>query len=477
MNTSMNSWLVRIVFFSFALMALANSACHKSNSTNSPSAELSKLATTEEVAEQSRLDWNIKTLVAAYEQAGHKNSRWDESAKHALAEFARNRAAIPGTQSDIISTNVAAAVQAGCDDPMVNYLFIRYAMDETNSKAAFSEVFFKAALALEASSYSPMRKFFACFRATQQYGEANNWPTNWPAERKAMYHRMIDHLSGAVEDASTPAEEIYDACHVFLNSEERNKVDYPKYWASMEPLVFKYWPKAATSWLLKGEANIRLAWQARGDGYANTVTEQGWKETGQHLAIAQDALEHAWKINPHDVRIPLNMLRVALGQGGGRSHMETWFDRAMAVDTNCYDACQKKLYYLEPKWYGSDEEQIAFGRECIRSTNWGGHVPLAMLDAHLYINGRLSGLEKTNYWKNPAVWQDLHPAFDRFFELNPDSAGWHHDYAHYAFLCGQWKEFLHQTTLFSYGTNYIYFGGKDEFEQMLRLADERAKSE
>ena len=39
-----------------------------------------------------RLKWNLKTLVNAYQKAGHTNPKWDEPATRALTEFARVRA-------------------------------------------------------------------------------------------------------------------------------------------------------------------------------------------------------------------------------------------------------------------------------------------------------------------------------------------------------------------------------------------------
>jgi hypothetical protein len=129
----------------------------------------------------------------------------------------------------------------------------------------------------------------------------------------------------------------------------------------LEPILFAKWPEASFVWLLQGEANIKMAWQARGTGYANRVTDEGWKGLEQHLKIADKALNKAWKLNPKDVRIPLAMLTVELGQGEGRDRMELWFNRAMELNPLCYDAAYAKLYYLEPKWHGSVEDMLIFG--------------------------------------------------------------------------------------------------------------------
>ena len=59
------------------------------------------------------LEWNLKTLVDAYDQDGHSNPRWDETAKRALTELARARSRSTETNEDwalIISNNCTAAV-------------------------------------------------------------------------------------------------------------------------------------------------------------------------------------------------------------------------------------------------------------------------------------------------------------------------------------------------------------------------------
>jgi hypothetical protein len=68
------------------------------------------------------------------------------------------------------------------------------------------------------------------------------------------------------------------------------------------------------------------------------------------------------------------------------------------------------------------------------------------------------------------VWSDVKTSYEKFFALNPDAAGWRHDYAKDAYDCGQYPVFLEQTRLFAYGTNYAFFGGREKFQEMLQTA-------
>jgi len=73
-------------------------------------------------------------------------------------------------------------------------------------------------------------------------------------------------------------------------------------------------------------------------------------------------------------------------------------------------------------------------------------------------------------WKRPEVWTDIKAAFEKFFKLNPTETSWRHNYALYAYRAEQWNDLSRELTLFGGSTNYDYFGGKDEFDKMVSLA-------
>jgi hypothetical protein len=424
-----------------------------------------------------RLDWNLKTLVDAYENAGHTNLNWDEPATNALNEFARSRSRItvsneaPGS---IISNNCAAAIDAGCDDPMIRYLYIRYC--QTGSRQAIAEAFCKAGLDMEQSSYPNIRKFYAWQRASQQLIYAYGYGTNIPAEMRQLpiWQDAQANLQAALSDQTMPPEEAYDCCHDLLNSWKGDSDHYAALYHAMDGGFPENWRNSAMILLLKGEAYTEMAWHARGGGYANTVTSDSWKLFSQHLAVAEKALTKAWQLNTNEPRIAIAMMTVELGQGQGRDRMELWFHRAMELDPNNYDACNSKLGYLEPKWYGSVQDMLAFGRECVQNQQWGGHVPLILMDAHVAIQREFTeDSQKTNYWKQPNVWLDLKSAFDRFFELNPEEISWYHNYAWYAYQAGQWAD-LNALIPKLGPVNFDYFGGEDEFNKMAALAKKHA---
>ena len=451
-----------------AAVCLILASCSKSGSSGKMSPEAAK---------QSRLDWNLKTLVGAYQQAGNTDPVWNEFATNALAEFARDRshALAPGEPAaEIIATNCDAAIGAGCDDPMVRYLYIRFSMSQTNSPQKFADAFCSVAKDMQKSSYPDVRKFYAAVRAMEQlfYAYGTNDQSMPVAQEIAPFSGQ--DIMSIVQDKTTTPEEAFEVCEAGLSGLGRSSADYSRGYSMIEPPLFANWPNESTSWLLKGEAFIQMAWGARGNGYANKVTPEGWQTFSNDLAVADSALNRAWKLNPNDARIARHMITVELGQGRGRDRMELWFNRAMDLDPNYYDACSQKLYYLEPKWYGSVEDMLDFGRECVQNTNWGGRVPLILVDAHYNIcNEFTDESERTNYWKQPDVWADIKSAYERFFQLHPDDTSSIPYYAWYAYHTENWDK-LNELIPKLGPANYAFFGGKDEFDKMVQTAKENS---
>jgi peroxiredoxin len=430
-------------------------------------------------AKQSWFDWNFRTLTGAYEKAPFGSRKWDAPAKAALTEFARLRSEVTETNEAsnwIIGTNCDNAIRAGCKDPMIAYLHARFFLDQTNSPKVFTEALCSAAQTLEQSSYPKVRKFYAWLRAGQQITFTYGYGTNVPASLQQLcaYGHSITNLLDSLADTNMPAGEVYDACHDLLVDYESAKDPYQSLYNTLEQRLNRERLHSAPLLLLKGQAHVCMAWNERGGGYANTVSEQGWRGFENHLDIAEQALEKAWLLNSNDARIPLEMLTVELGQGKGRDQMELWFQRAMAIDPNDYDACHSKLYYLEPKWHGSDADLIDFGWQCVESKRWGGHVPLILLDAHEALARYVDKTNRADYWKQPQVWPDIQAAFERFFQLNPGETGWLHNYAWNAYRCGQWAKFNELVTRLG-PINYSYFGGRAEFDRMALLAQAHAQ--
>jgi hypothetical protein len=427
--------------------------------------------------QQARLQWNQQTLTGDYLRIGKRNPKWDANATNALNAFAKMRATGTVTDTNIwnqFSESVRAAVKVGCDDPLIRYLYVRIGDDdEQATRYATPENQRLIANAFLDSGYSHVRRFYACARIAAALKAASPQGKN-PPDVTRLRHAAATNITDMLRDKATPVEEAFDAFSELMLLTDANPKQFAEYCLHAEKILAQRWPNEALAWYARGDLYVRYAWDGRSAQYADKVTPDQWKVFEERLQEAEKALRKAWELDPSDARIPARMITVTMGMNKPRREMETWFDRAMSVDTNNYTACDRKRYYLEPKWHGSREEMLAFGRECVASTNWAGRVPLILVDTHDALARYLPKETRTNYWtSSPTIWRDIKNSFEKFFQLNPDAIGWRHNYARYAYWCEQWTDLKRQIALLG-PLNYSYFGGKAEYDKMVRLANERA---
>jgi hypothetical protein len=422
-----------------------------------------------------RWKWNVATLQGDYESHGHRDPKWDKDAGEALKKFAEIRVRPeddPETHADLVGDSAESAVNAGCDDPLIKYLHCRYAPgNSAKTLSQRQDEFRLVAKDLEKSGYAPARKFYANVDAAEWLWSRRN--TNlWPEVRQFRAAALGD-LGQALQDKTLPGEEAYQACDAFFQMVERNNRELTNAYVTIEKLLFNNRPRWVTAYLIKADYYLLYAWRGRGNGTADQVTEEGWRLFRERLAEAEQALKRAWALDPNNARTPVLMIQVAEGQQKKRPEMESWFQRAMNLDPNNYEACRGKLHYLYPQWYGSREDMLAFGRECVVSTNWGGRVPLILVDAHSELARSLSAADRDAYWGLPEVWPDIKAAYEKYSQANPDATRFRYPYAAYAFRCGQWRDFNEQIALLRKTgdeLNVSYFGGKEAFDKMAEIA-------
>src|SRR5439155_8999374 len=132
--------------------------------------------------------------------------------------------------------------------------------------------------------------------------------------------------------------------------------------------------------MLYGEHEVKLAWEARGGGWANTVTDDGWKQFFDHLGRARDHLVKAHQIHPEFPEAATKMISVAMG-GNGRfpENERDWFDKAAAAQIDHAPAYDSYVWSIYPRWGGSHQKMFQFGLECLATGRYDTVVPTELL--------------------------------------------------------------------------------------------------
>ncbi|MGB8355116.1 MAG: hypothetical protein WCD79_14560 [Chthoniobacteraceae bacterium] len=241
-------------------------------------------------------------------------------------------------------------------------------------------------------------------------------------------------------------------------------------WAVFDKSFAQYAPDSPARAALQGWYYIDYAWNARGSGYADTVSPDGWKLFGERLKKANDILETAYTNSDIKSVVAGNMITVELGQGEGRDQMEMWFQHAIADDPDDYTAYQNKLRYLLPRWYGSEQEMWNFGMECARTQNWSSKIPMILVEAWQY-----GFADNPKKYSMAEWWEPLEKVFHTYLEHYPESTIYRSKFAKYAAKSGHWKIAKEQFDILGDDWDRRTFKD-DEYKTLLQMTASNLKS-
>ena len=414
-------------------------------------------------------EWSRETYVNAYEKHGRKDPKWDEIVRPALSNYARIRFTREQVPLEL-PRELKRAVDTGCDDPLVGYLYHRLRFDPAHADRKLAMKFTLAATQLDHSAYAGLNQCFSHLRAAQAWRNADTNKLPQVNEHRSL---AFDRLLKVLQHDPLPVTFAFEFCDEFYRELSRSPQSAELFRMKIEPLFIARWPKEARSYLLKGRFAIDAAWAARGRGWAHTVSDQGWKQFSRQLAVAEEALNRSWELDPTLPGTALDFMRVELGQGRGRERMELWFNRAIVHPSARYEALSHKLWYLQPRWHGSERECLQVARDSLKSDDFKGNCPLHLYHLHESL-AEYFGDSRPEYWLEPHVWPDLKAAFDRYFSQDEADSAWRHNYVWCAYRCRQWATVNEELARLE-DIDYDYFGGEEAFQKMKAEAQRRAQ--
>jgi hypothetical protein len=393
-----------------------------------------------------RLEWNRRTLGGAYDKVGRKDPRWDGPAREAMERAARlfSEEVDPVTTPGDVYKPAKAAVDAGCDDPLVRYLHIRFEVGP--ERAGVAEAIRRRgeiAKALAASRYPAYRRM-AALKLDAGYMLSLENPGD---EVKKEAERKLDAALALLDESAADdgRDEFWElgwlgSLAELIRGYRTLGLTGPEAYQRVDARLARLPELKVLRLLVRGHFWHRYGWEARTNAFAVAVPAGGFETLGKCSEIAREAYEEAWRLRPDISETATGLLEIDKGVGGDRATMELWFDRAMKADGDNRTACWSKLDWLAPKWHGSNEEMLAFGRACRDTKNWRTGITLLVADAHWRIACRLGGMEQPKYMALPEVWADIKPVYVQYLEHHPNDDVARTKYATFAYLGGHFRE-------------------------------------
>lgn len=314
-------------------------------------------------------EWMTKKFIADFEAHGRKDAAWAQAYREFLPLWAEQFDSEPRTLApEEMAARVDKLVAAGCDDPV--FVMFRGRVDMTRGRP-------KEALAAFRRLADVQRAGYPAFYAS--------YALDWSRGAKAA----IDPAAGAPPSPDVAKQQILLAIARDPAFAADHQWIYMLFNPGDKPFVaaaaaqFAKPDSGVGRWITAmfvGMDHVNRAWDARGSGAAGTVTPEGWKGFAEHLALARDHFMRAHEMHPEWPDAASEMIQVSLGEGSDEERL--WFDRAVAAQFDHTTSYRRMMRMaLLPRWGGSHEAMLEFGRECLATGRFDTVVPSCAYDA------------------------------------------------------------------------------------------------
>ncbi len=133
-----------------------------------------------------------------------------------------------------------------------------------------------------------------------------------------------------------------------------------------------------------GTYKRKMAWEARGIGFAGTVSKDGWEVFYRLLGEAQVEFEKAIDLQPGFPEAATAMIWIAMEGRDAEKSPRGYFEDATAAQMDWSEAYVKLLRTMEPRWGGSIEQMADFGIECAETERFDTVIPWEIITCYKY---------------------------------------------------------------------------------------------
>lgn len=373
-----------------------------------------------------RIAFDKKYVIDAYAEHGKRDAKWDqdvmrflEAETYAVNVASKHLIYQPETPVMPVRDRAALAhriLDAGCDDTMVIYQAAR-ALDGNGEKLAAVDLFRRADETWDESGYCDVYRLLAIRDWVDRRGDIGEGTDALEAMRK----RFRQALKSVLSDKQMLSEFRVAAWEKLLFIfEDADRTRFLRVAGEVENIP------DPDPWLFgtyMGKVEIARAWEARGGGWADSVTEEGWKGFAEHLAKARAHLERAASADerlPHPLAF---LITVAMGQSDDALMRES-FESAIARQLDFTAAYTTYVSSLTPRWGGSYEQMMEVGLDAARTRRYDTRTPTMLLEVIERIESDHGAA--LNARQLEAVYPEVEAMFDGYIAspTHPDVARW-----------------------------------------------------
>ena len=206
--------------------------------------------------------------------------------------------------------------------------------------------------------------------------------------------------------------------YYFYDCQECHDKEPESMW-QLHAQIHKEWieakPQSITARVAYANFLVDYAWHARGGGWADTVTQTGWRLFEDRLADALKVLDDSASLKEKCPMWWRVRMTVALGQGWQRAEYEKLFTEAKEMEPEFFSYDVARAWHLMPRWYGEPGEwEAAAEAEAKRPGSLGleGYARVVIAQSDRYNN---------IFEETKISWPDTRKGLELLRQKYPDS--------------------------------------------------------
>jgi hypothetical protein len=440
-----------------------------------------------DAASEARRRWLRKTTIDAYDAIGSKNPAWNERARDAIILFYKPNRTVEEERR--MHPDMDGGAIAKCDDALFNYVRNVWSIPVHAGYGSMATGWlFLGAQGLEASKYPASRKIMGYASFFDGVSEEAQYDQKSPLrERENVEHfrdAMIALIPDYLHEEDAPHAKLISAAISCLNASVAAGIDRKVSFDLLNNTFPHDLPESAEMLIFKGEFLINYAWDARGTGWSNSVTDEGAKLFAQRISDASDTLQAAWASDPQafGAWAASSMITVCMAQGAPDQTRELWFKRALESNPDNSYACSVELNAIDPRWIGDTgiDKLGQLGRMCELSGNDGAGITLIAASAQRALAGSTvysDGLHyNRDYIKRPEVWATISRVYVSYLKEVPADRGSRDYFISLAAAADHWDVVKDQLPYIEgYPNPLSYWYDTEDFEKVKKLMTDRYK--
>jgi Domain of unknown function (DUF4034) len=156
--------------------------------------------------------------------------------------------------------------------------------------------------------------------------------------------------------------DFYEGATLPESAGDPQAADFALRMTKLKKWIFAY-PESAVPRLSLALWHIKKAWQIRGSGLANSVSDPQWEQFANETSQAKEILLETAPLKDKDPFWYQLTQRIARNESWDKARARELFDQAIAFEPGYYHYYREYANYLLPQWFGEQGDVAALAEE------------------------------------------------------------------------------------------------------------------